>query len=219
MCASATAIKARAISVRSRLDSVRIVHGGETRAWYKTSLRQLRRKLLRPAQNADHMPEMRHHFRGRSSRDHAAAARPCPVCAQARGRGDSLVFFQAFRSLHYGRLLALGFQMQRAGVLTPDGHWIIILAAANRTPAKTNDDKATLLDSMLAYSGKYTIEEDRITTHVDMSSNEIYTGPNQNQTRFFKIEGDKLTLRTPEIVSAVRVGQKAVGTITFERER
>jgi hypothetical protein len=28
-----------------------------------------------------------------------------------------------------------------------------------------------------------------------------------------------LTLRTPEIVSAVRPGQKAVGTITFERER
>jgi hypothetical protein len=76
-----------------------------------------------------------------------------------------------------------------------------------------------LLDSMLAYSGRFTIEGDRITTRVDMSSNEIYRGPNQDQTRFFKIEGDELTLRTPEIVSAVRVGQKAVGTITFKRER
>ena len=72
---------------------------------------------------------------------------------------------------------------------------------------------------MLAYSGVYTVEGNKITTHVDMSSNEIYTGANQNQTRFFRVEGDKLTLRTPEIVSAVRPGQKAVGTITFERER
>jgi hypothetical protein len=104
-------------------------------------------------------------------------------------------------------------------VLTPEGHWIIILTGANRRPATTNDEKAALLDSMLAYSGKYTVEGDRITTRVDMSSNEVYTGPNQNQTRFFKIEGDKLILRTPEIVSAVRVSQKAVGTITFERER
>jgi hypothetical protein len=72
---------------------------------------------------------------------------------------------------------------------------------------------------MLAYSGKYTVEGDRIITRVDMSSNEVYAGPNQNQTRFFTIEGDKLILRTPEIVSAVRVGQRAVGTITFERER
>lgn len=104
-------------------------------------------------------------------------------------------------------------------VLTADRQWIIILTGANRKPAKTNDEKAALFDSMLAYSGKYTIEGDRITTLVDMSSNEIYTGPNQNQTRFFKLEGDKLIIRTPEIVSAVRVGQKAVGTITFDRER
>jgi hypothetical protein len=72
---------------------------------------------------------------------------------------------------------------------------------------------------VLAYSGVYTVEADKITTHVEMSSNEIYTGANQNQTRFFRIEGDKLTLRTPEIASAVRPGQKAVGTLTFVRER
>jgi hypothetical protein len=104
-------------------------------------------------------------------------------------------------------------------VLAPDSHWIIILTGANRKPAKTIEEKATLLDSILAYSGKYTVEGDKITTHVDMSSNEIYTGANQDQTRFFRIEGNKLTIRTPEIVSAVRPGQKAVGTITFERER
>jgi lipocalin-like protein len=103
-------------------------------------------------------------------------------------------------------------------VLTPDRRWIIILTGANRKPAKSAEEKATLLDSMLAYSGVFTIEGDKIITHVEMSSNEIYTGANQNQTRFFRIEGDKLTLRTPEIVSAVRPGQKAVGTIAFERE-
>ncbi len=104
-------------------------------------------------------------------------------------------------------------------VLTPEGQWIIILTGANRRPAKNIDEKAALFDSMLAYSGKYTIEGNRMTIRVDMSSNEIYTGANQNQTRFFNIEGDKLTIRTPEIESAVRSGQKAVGTITFERER
>jgi Lipocalin-like domain len=104
-------------------------------------------------------------------------------------------------------------------VLTAEGQWIIILTGANRRPAKNIDEKAALLDSVLAYSGKYTIAGNRITTRVDMSSNEIYTGANQDQMRFFNVEGDKLTIRTPEIVSAVRPGQKAVGTITFERER
>jgi Lipocalin-like domain len=103
-------------------------------------------------------------------------------------------------------------------VLTPDRHWVIIVTGPNRKPAKSVEEKAALLDSVLTYSGAYTVEADKINIHVEMSSNEIYTGTNQNQMRFFRIEGDKLTLRTPEIVSAVRPGQKAVGIITFERE-
>jgi len=103
-------------------------------------------------------------------------------------------------------------------VLTPNRHWIIILTGANRKPAKTIEEKAALLDSMIAYTGKFTVEGDKITTHVDTSSNEIYTGANQDQTRFFRIDGNKLIIQPPEIVSAVRPGQKAVGIITFERE-
>jgi len=105
-------------------------------------------------------------------------------------------------------------------VLTPEGVWMIILTGANnRGPAKNLEEKAALLDSMLAYSGKYTIEGNRMTIGVDMSWNEIYSGANQNQTRFFNIEGDKLIIRSPEIMSAVRPGQKAVATLSLERER
>jgi len=104
-------------------------------------------------------------------------------------------------------------------VLTPEGHWIIILTGGHRGPAKNLEEKAALLDSMLAYSGKYSIEGNRMTILVDVSWNEIYSGPNQSQTRFFSIEGDKLIIRSPEIVSAVRPGQKAVATLTVERER
>jgi hypothetical protein len=104
-------------------------------------------------------------------------------------------------------------------VLTPRGDWIIIITGANRTAAKTAEEKAALLDSMLAYSGKYRIDGDKITTRVDMSSNEIYTGANQDQVRYFKVDGDELLLRTPEIASAVLVGKRVVGTITFTRER
>jgi Lipocalin-like domain len=104
-------------------------------------------------------------------------------------------------------------------VLSPEGQWIIILTGANREPAKNLEDKAALLDSMLAYSGKYTIEGNRIMIRVDTSWNEIYSGANQTQTRFFNMEGDKLTIRSPEIVSAVRPGQTAVATLTLERER
>ena len=103
-------------------------------------------------------------------------------------------------------------------VITAEGHWITILTGADRRTAKTADEKAALLDSLLAYAGKYQVEGDKVTTRVDMSSNEIYTGANQDQTRFFKIEGDKLTLRTPEIASAAVPGKKVIATLNWERE-
>lgn len=102
--------------------------------------------------------------------------------------------------------------------MTPDGHWIVIITGANRHPAKTVEEKIALFDSVLAYSGKYTVQGDEITIHVDMSGNEVFTGANQVQTRFFKLDGDKLIVRTPEISSAALPGKKIVGTNIFERE-
>jgi hypothetical protein len=104
-------------------------------------------------------------------------------------------------------------------VITQEGHWIIIVTAANRQPAKSTDEKAALLDSLLAYSGKYTVDGNKVTTKVDLSSNEVFSGANQNQMRFFAVEGDKLTLRTPEISSAALPGKRIVATLTWDRER
>jgi hypothetical protein len=94
----------------------------------------------------------------------------------------------------------------------------IIVTRPNRLQAKTSDEKAALLDSMLAYSGKYTINGNKITTRIDMTSNEVFSGALQNQTRIFGIEGDKLTIRTGLIPSAIRPGQRADSVLTWERE-
>lgn len=103
-------------------------------------------------------------------------------------------------------------------VMTSDGHWIVIITGANRHPAMTAEEKIALFDSVLAYSGKYTVQGDKITIHVDMSGNEVFTGANQVQTRSFKLDGEKLIVRTPEISSAALPGKKIVGTNIFERE-
>ena len=104
-------------------------------------------------------------------------------------------------------------------VMTPEGHWSVIVTGANRKAGITPDEKAALMDTMLAYFGTYAIDGDRITVDVEMSSNEIYVGPLQRQTRFFTLDGDKLVLRTPEIISAVKPGQKVVGIVGWERQR
>lgn len=104
-------------------------------------------------------------------------------------------------------------------VMTPEGHWSVIVTGANRKAGITPDEKAALMDTMLAYFGTYSIDGDRITVDVEMSSNEIYVGPLEQQTRFFTLDGDKLVLRTPEIISAVKPGQKVVGIVGWERQR
>jgi hypothetical protein len=103
-------------------------------------------------------------------------------------------------------------------VLTEGGHWLIIVTRANRSLAKTSDEKAALLDSMLAYSGKYTINGDRIITRVDMTWNEVFSGALQTQTRLFSIEGERLIIRTGLIPSSIRPGQRADSILVWERE-
>jgi hypothetical protein len=102
-------------------------------------------------------------------------------------------------------------------VFTPDGYVAFVIVAPNRKRAATDEESATLLKTLLAYTGKFTIDGDKFTTKVDISWNELLTG--QDQVRFFKLEGDKLTIRTAEQASAVYPGKRVVGTLTWERER
>src|SRR6266404_1167823 len=102
-------------------------------------------------------------------------------------------------------------------LITPDGYAAFVIAAANRKPAANDAESAALLKTLMVYTGPFTIENDKFTTKVDISWNELLTG--QDQVRFFKLEGDKLTIRTAEQASAVYPGRKVVGTLTWERER
>jgi Lipocalin-like domain len=71
--------------------------------------------------------------------------------------------------------------------------------------------------TLLAYTGKFTIDGDKFTTKVDISGNELLTG--LDQVRFFKLEGEKLSIRTAEQPSSVYPGKRVVGTLIWERER
>ena len=102
-------------------------------------------------------------------------------------------------------------------LFTLDGYVTFVIVAANRKLPANNEESATLLKTLLAYSGKFTLDGDKFTTKVDMSGNELLTG--QDQVRFFKLEGDKLSIRTAEQVSSVYPGKKVVGTLVWERER
>jgi hypothetical protein len=68
---------------------------------------------------------------------------------------------------------------------------------------------------MIAYSGRYTVEGEKMVHHVDVSWVESTTGT--DLVRFFKVEGDKLTLKTAPAKNSA-TGTEVVDVLVFERE-
>jgi hypothetical protein len=102
-------------------------------------------------------------------------------------------------------------------IVAPDGYWSVIIAKADRKPATNNAERAALLRSMVAYTGKFTVDGDKITSAADIAWNEVNTG--RTQIRYFKMEGDKLVIRSPEQSSVLVPGKRVTTTLTWEREK
>jgi Lipocalin-like domain len=66
-----------------------------------------------------------------------------------------------------------------------------ILTAGNQPPEA---DSAALFDRMMAYSGNYRIEAEKIIVSVDIAWHPSWRGT--EQTRFYKLDGDKLSIST-----------------------
>jgi hypothetical protein len=78
---------------------------------------------------------------------------------------------------------------------SPEGRVMFILTGEGRKPAKTAEERAALLGTLVAYTGMYRIEGDQWLTKVDVAWNPEWVGT--EQVRNFKIEGDRLHVLTP----------------------
>jgi hypothetical protein len=74
---------------------------------------------------------------------------------------------------------------------TMDGH------TRPSSAAVTDDEQVKLYQTMFAYAGTYTIDGSKVTHHVDISWNQVWTGT--NQVRFFRVTGDTLVLTSSAI--------------------
>lgn len=78
------------------------------------------------------------------------------------------------------------------GIFTAQGRLIAVLEAEGRKPAKTDEERAALLRTTVAYSGMYRIEGDKWITNVDVAWNPAWHGT--EQVRYFKLDGDRLVI-------------------------
>lgn len=80
-------------------------------------------------------------------------------------------------------------------IFTPEGRVFFVFTGEGRKLAKTAQERADLLSSLVAYTGTYRIEGDKWITKVEVAWNPEWVGT--EQTRFFKMEGDRLQILTP----------------------
>ena len=80
-------------------------------------------------------------------------------------------------------------------IFTPEGRVWFVLTGEGRKPAKTVQERADLLDSLVAYTGTYRIEGDKWITQVEVAWNPAWVGT--EQARFFKVDGERLSVLTP----------------------
>ena len=80
-------------------------------------------------------------------------------------------------------------------VFTPEQRVWFVLTGEGRKPANTIEGKAALLDTIIAYTGNYRIEDNMWITSVEVAWNPQWV--DTEQAREFKVDGDRLQVFTP----------------------
>jgi hypothetical protein len=103
-------------------------------------------------------------------------------------------------------------------IFTPESRVWFILTGEGRKPAKTMQERADLLGSLVAYTGTYRVEGDKWITKVEVAWNPEWVGT--EQTRSFKVEGERLQVLTPWRVMP-NWAEKGMtrSIVTFERAK
>ena len=75
-------------------------------------------------------------------------------------------------------------------IFTPEGRMSVLITNEGRKAPSTDQDRANLFQSMVAYVGTYRVDGDKWTCKVDVAANPALLGTNQE--RSFKLDGNRL---------------------------
>jgi hypothetical protein len=102
-------------------------------------------------------------------------------------------------------------------VFTPENRISAIVGRPDRKPASNDAEELALARSLMAYTGRFELKEDHYVARLDMSSTQLAL--DDPQIRYFRINGDTLTISMPMKPSTVRPGVRDSTVLTAVRER
>ena len=80
-------------------------------------------------------------------------------------------------------------------IATAEGRWLALMTAEGRSIPHTDLDRAQALKSMIAYTGRYRVDNGQVITKVEAAWNEAWVGG--EQVRNIRFDGDRLYIESP----------------------
>jgi hypothetical protein len=101
-------------------------------------------------------------------------------------------------------------------IATPEGRWLALMTADGRGIPQTDADRAQALKTMIAYTGRYRVENGQVVTQVEAAWNEAWV--DGEQVRNIRFAGDRLTIESPPMPHP-NINDRAVKVIVvWQRE-
>ena len=101
-------------------------------------------------------------------------------------------------------------------IATPEGRWLALMTAEGRGVPQSDAERAKALQTMIAYTGRYRVEDGKVITKVEAAWNEAWVGG--EQVRNIRFEGDRLYIESPRMPHP-NINNKTVRVIVvWERE-
>ena len=115
------------------------------------------------------------------------------------------------------RTPVLGEHPKGRKIATADGRWLALVTAEGRTVPKTDEERAQALRTMIAYTGRYRVEDGKVITKVEAAWNEGWVGG--EQTRFIRFEGDRLFIESPPMPHPNQNNRVVRVIVIWDREK
>jgi len=101
-------------------------------------------------------------------------------------------------------------------IFAPTGRMIVLITSAGRTPATSSSEMAALFKSMVTYTGRWTLDGEKLVTQVDGAWDPRWVGT--EQVRYYAFDGQTFSVRTAPIEHPALPGQRAIGYLDWQRE-
>ena len=102
-------------------------------------------------------------------------------------------------------------------VFEPSGRMLVLMTSGSRRPAECDSDMTALFKSMVAYTGRWSVDDEKLVTRVDGAWDPGWIGT--EQVRYHTFDGQTLSLRTAPIQHPAFPGREVIGYVDWRREQ